>query len=68
MEHTSTRRLRTWVHVSRGDHGETVAFGPDDIVPEWAAAQITNPKAWADDTAPEDTRPTVNIIGIEFNP
>ena len=53
MEHTSTRRLRTWVHVPRGDHGERVAFGPDDVIPDWAAAQITNPRAW-DDYAPEE--------------
>jgi len=56
MEHnTNTRRLRTWVHVARGDHGERVAFGPDDIVPDWAAAQITNPRAWDDYEAAEDT-------------
>lgn len=55
MEHTSTRRLRTWVHVPRGDHGERVAFGPDDVIPDWAAAQITNPRAWDDYEPEEDT-------------
>lgn len=40
-----TRRLTGYVHVRDGagvDHG----FGPDDTVPDWAAAQITNPGAW----------------------
>lgn len=45
------RKLRTTVHVPRGEEGHfdgSVVFGPDDDVPEWAAARITNPKAWAD--------------------
>lgn len=43
-----TRRLSAYVHV-RGADGGMVAFGPDDDVPGWAAEQIKNPKAWADD-------------------
>lgn len=40
-------KLRTYVHV-KDDKGQTHAFGPDDVVPEWAQALITNPKAWAE--------------------
>lgn len=40
------RRLAAWVHVP-DENGATHAFGPDDVVPEWAAVKITNPKAWA---------------------
>lgn len=40
------RRLRSWVHLTDED-GTPVSFGPDDVVPDWAADQITNPKAWA---------------------
>lgn len=39
-------KLRTYVHV-RDDKGLTHAFGPDDVIPDWAQALITNPKAWA---------------------
>lgn len=45
------RRLRTFVHV-HDDAGRTAVFGPADEVPEWAAALIVNPKAWADEPAP----------------
>jgi hypothetical protein len=40
-------KLRTYVHV-KDDKGQTHAFGPDDVVPDWAQALITNPKAWAE--------------------
>jgi hypothetical protein len=40
-------KLRTYVHVT-DDKGQPHAFGPDDNVPEWAQALITNPKAWAE--------------------
>lgn len=43
-------KLRTYVHV-KDDKGRDHAFGPDDVVPDWAQALITNPKAWAE--APE---------------
>lgn len=39
-------RLRSYVHVN-DERGGRHAFGPDDEVPDWAAAKITNPKAWA---------------------
>jgi len=39
-------RLRTHVHV-RDEKNVAHVFGPDDEVPRWAAAKITNPKAWA---------------------
>jgi hypothetical protein len=42
------RRLRTRVHLVDGQ-GKSFVFGPGSSVPEWAAAKITNPKAWADD-------------------
>ncbi|MGW1553918.1 hypothetical protein [Streptomyces sp. NPDC002346] len=40
-------KLRTYVHV-KDDKGLTHVFGPDDVVPDWAEAIITNPKAWAE--------------------
>lgn len=40
-------KLATFVHVTN-DRGVSVAFGPDDEVPEWAQSLITNPKAWAE--------------------
>lgn len=45
------RKLTSYVYVNDPD-GATVAFGPDDTVPDWALAAITNPKAWTD-TAPD---------------
>lgn len=42
------KRLAAWVHVP-DETGETHVFGPDDVVPAWAAEKITNPKAWAAD-------------------
>ncbi|MFE7624246.1 hypothetical protein [Streptomyces sp. NPDC057509] len=38
-------KLRTYVHV-KDEQGQDHAFGPDDVVPEWAQVLITNPKAW----------------------
>ena len=46
-------KLRTYVHV-KDDKGQAHAFGPDDVVPEWAQELITNPKAWAEAPAPVD--------------
>jgi hypothetical protein len=40
-------RLASYVHVRDAD-GVVHVFGPDDEVPEWAAALITNPVAWAE--------------------
>lgn len=42
--------LRTHVHVI-DDQGQRHVFAPGIEVPDWAAAKITNPKAWAE--APE---------------
>lgn len=39
-------RLNTYVYVRNSD-GNTKAFGPQDIVPTWARALITNEAAWA---------------------
>lgn len=39
-------RLRSHVHV-RDDNNVAHVFGPDDEIPDWAAAKITNPNAWA---------------------
>lgn len=51
------RKLAAYVHVVDSDARRSVAFGPDDDVPSWAAKQITNPKAWAgsDTETPEPT-------------
>lgn len=43
-----SKKLATYVHVN----GEV--YGPDDKVPADVAKQITNPKAWADGSAPDD--------------
>lgn len=45
-------RLASYVHV-HDDEGRTHQFGPDDTVPDWAAAKITNPRAWETPPAPE---------------
>lgn len=42
--------LTSYVHVQDDDHPMTV-FGPDDDLPDWARAAITNDKAFA---VPED--------------
>lgn len=42
----SNRKLVTYVHVNG------VVYGPGDDVPADVAAQITNPSAWGDDSAP----------------
>lgn len=39
--------LRRYVTVEDQD-GNPVQFGPADQVPDWAAAKITNPAAWAE--------------------
>lgn len=53
------RRLRANVWVHRPG-GEPVVFGPGDDVPEWAAALITNPKAW-DSPAPSVAEPVAPV-------
>lgn len=45
------RRLTAFVHVAHPDTRQVHAFGPEDRVPRWAAALITNPAAW-DGTEP----------------
>lgn len=49
-------RLNTFVHVVELDAdgkatGQAAVFGPDDDLPDWAVAAITNPDVWAE--APE---------------
>lgn len=39
-------KLAAFVYLN-DERGTVRAFGPDDEVPNWAAAKITNPKAWA---------------------
>lgn len=46
-------KLNTFVHVHNGS--ESVAFGPNDKVPAWAAEKITNPAVWA--TPPDAPEP-----------
>jgi hypothetical protein len=60
------RRLSGFVYVT-GPDGATVGFGPDDDVPDWAAAKITNPKAWMEDDpidAPTSTDPVQRLAGV----
>jgi len=44
-----TRRLRYTVHGIDAN-GQPFAYGPADVVPDWAQAMITNPDIWIDDT------------------
>lgn len=49
------RKLNTFVHVVEigpdgKQTGQAGMFGPDDTLPDWAEASITNPKVWADDS------------------
>jgi hypothetical protein len=62
-----TRKLASYVHV-HDDGGKTHVFGPDDKVPDWAAAKITNTRAWADGEAPvvEDPRARVERLRREL--
>lgn len=48
------RKLRYSVTV-RDDRGDSHTFGPEETVPAWASKQITNPGAWADDKAADDS-------------
>jgi hypothetical protein len=48
------KKLARIVHVTDPETFERHVFGPDDDVPKWAAAMITNSKAWADETQDED--------------
>lgn len=45
-------RLNTYVHAAEVDEngkptGRAGNFGPDDDLPDWAVAAITNPDVWA---------------------
>lgn len=49
--------LRSYVHVTKKD-GSTVELAPGQAVPAWAAKQVTNPDAFADETVEqEETQP-----------
>jgi hypothetical protein len=52
-------RLATYVHVL-GPDGDLHPFGPDDVLPDWAVAGISNPKVWAD--APDDRHDDETVI------
>lgn len=54
------RRLRLTVYVA-DDAGDVHGFGPGQEVPDWAAAQIVNPDAWADAPADGGGSPEVPI-------
>lgn len=56
------RRLVRTVIV-RNERHEVVAFGPNDDVPGWAAAQITNPVAWGvdDEHGVDKVEPAVEL-------
>lgn len=45
-------RLVCFVHVT-DDEGVVHAFGPDDDVPGWAVAKITNPDVWVGEAQAE---------------
>ena len=52
-------RLAAYVHVSSPE-GEPVVLGPDSDLPDWAAAAIPNPKAWAEMPQPEVAKEPTN--------
>lgn len=47
-------RLNITVHVQQDD-GTHAIFGPDDDVPAWAVAKISNPNVW--DEHPDEVSP-----------
>jgi len=47
-------KLKAHVHVT-GKDGSAVWFRPGDQPPKWAAAKITNPKAWEGEDLPRST-------------
>ncbi|GAA1401988.1 hypothetical protein GCM10009613_61180 [Pseudonocardia kongjuensis] len=62
------RRLRRVVHL-RDDRGVRHVFGPHDELPDWAAARIRNPAAWADTapTGPPEPEPSPEppVVSVE---
>lgn len=57
------RQLRATVYL-HDEEGVVRGFGPGDTVPDWVAAQITNPDAWVDD----ETAPAADPAGDESAP
>ncbi len=55
----SGRRLVARVHV-RDELGDPHVFRPGDAVPDWAAAQIRNPAAWATESGTAGTGSTAD--------
>lgn len=50
-------RLNGYVHVVDSspeglEVGRQATFGPDDVLPDWAVASISNPDVWADGRPP----------------
>lgn len=55
----SSAKLAAYVTV-RDENGTACLLGPDDDVPDWAEAKITNPAAWqasGSSTAGEELAP-----------
>jgi hypothetical protein len=56
------RRLTVHVHaverLEDGGYGRSGSFGPDDVVPDWARAVITNPDVWDGDDEATPVEPT----------
>lgn len=59
----SAGRLARFVHLTHPENGERFVFGPDDVLPEWAAERITNPKAFVPE--PEAEVPAVPALAVE---
>ena len=62
-----TATLAAWVHMPDSD-GTTVSFGPGSTPPDWAARQITNPKAWTDGQVPSFDEPETEPEPAEPKP
>ena len=60
-----TRRLVARVTLEDPDTRQHVSFGPGGEVPEWAAALITNPLAWAEGEQPTEVPVTEVDDGAE---
>lgn len=61
-------RLNITVHVQKDD-GTHAIFGPDDNVPAWAVAKISNPNVWDESPTIEDeATPVVEGVPAKGGP
>lgn len=66
----SDYRLNTFVYVAELDSagkptGRAANFGPDDSLPDWAVASISNPDVWDGEAPPTPEKPTTAAAGSD---